>query len=421
MTTPARTLNRVLIVVFLAGFYLQADLVLTASLKIPAVGALFGGLGLLALHLGRLRHGDLVFVAVWIGLALTSLIANPAFWEATGLWSRNDHAYATSFVVFLTALAMGIGVFTGLRLWRAEEIARLALATLLLMLAGAAAERWLGLAPISDQVRTLLYVQDITYAENLRDQVLYGGVRPKLFTSEPSHVAKFYMVMLLVWYVTASAWWRTPAVYSLLLAGVTVVQSPTMLVALPAIWAADLCRSRAGAGWLLAVALALALAPLGLTAAEALFAGRLEHILTGQDTSFIYRAVMPFDVMARVWADHPLFGLGIGAKESGIPYAVAAAHDLGLDAGILLATTSPLGNNGLAIGLIQLGAVGSLGFAASLVAFWRFACGRHWPFAAAGMLGYLLLIGGINEPRFWGGLALLGAAAAAAERRASEV
>ncbi len=216
------------------------------------------------------------------------------------------------------------------------------------MLAGAAAERWLGLAPISDQVRTLLYVQDITYAENLRDQVLYGGVRPKLFTSEPSHVAKFYMVMLLVWYVTASAWWRTPAVYSLLLAGVTVVQSPTMLVALPAIWAADLCRSRAGAGWLLAVALA----PLGLTAAEALFAGRLEHILTGQDTSFIYRAVMPFDVMARVWADHPLFGLGIGAKESGIPYAGAAAHDLGLDAGILLATTSPLGNNGLAIGLI---------------------------------------------------------------------
>ncbi len=68
-----------------------------------------------------------------------------------------------------------------------------------------------------------------------------------------------------------------------------------------------------------------------------------------------------------------------------------------------------------------MGAVGSLGFAASLVAFWRFACGRHWPFAAAGMLGYLLLIGGINEPRFWGGLALLGAAAAAAERRASEV
>ena len=83
---------------------------------------------------------------------------------------------------------------------------------------------------------------------------------------------------------------------------------------------------------------------------------------------------------------------------------------------MLIATTSPLGNNGLAIGLIQLGLVGSLGFAAALVAFWRFACGGHWPFAAAGMLAYLLLIGGINDPRFWGGLALLTAAGAAAER-----
>ena len=188
------------------------------------------------------------------------------------------------------------------------------------------------------------------------------------------------------------------------------------MVVLPAIWTADLCRSRGGLGWALAIGAALVLAPLGVIAAEALFAGRLEHILSGQDTSFIIRFVLPFEVLARVWADYPLFGLGLGAKESGVPYAIAAAQHLGLDAGVLIATTSPLGNNGLAIGLIQLGLVGSLAFAASLIAFWRFACGHHWLFAATAMLGYLLLIGGINDPRFWGGLALLSAAAAVAER-----
>lgn len=415
MSAAARSLSAVLTVLFLAGFYLHADLALGETLKVPAIGALIGGCGLLVLYLGRLRHGDLVFVAVWIGIAVASLVLNPALWDGR-FRGQYGGDYATSFIVFLASLAMGLGVFSGLRLWRPEALARLALSALLILLVGVVAERWLGLAEISNTVRALLYPQDLTYAEDIRDRLLYGGVRPKLFTAEPSHIGKFYVLILLTWYATAAGQWRRPALYALLAAGVLLIQSPTVLVVLPAIWTADLCRSRGGLGWALAIGAALVLAPLGVVAAEALFAGRLEHILSGQDTSFIIRFVLPFEVLARVWADYPLFGLGLGAKESGIPYAIAAAQHLGLDAGILIATTSPLGNNGLAIGLIQLGLVGSLAFSASLIAFWRFACGRHWPFAATAMLGYLLLIGGINDPRFWGGLALLSAAAAVAER-----
>ena len=159
----------------------------------------------------------------------------------------------------------------------------------------------------------------------------------------------------------------------------------------------------------------LLVTPLVLILGDSAFSGRMEHIASGQDTSFLIRFVLPFEVLARVWSDYPLFGLGFGAKESGIPYTIAAAQDLGLDVAVLLTTTSPLGNNGLAIGLIQLGVVGSLAFIASLVAFWRFACGGFWPFVAIGMLCYLLLIGGVNDPRFWGGFALLTAAGAVAQ------
>jgi|GEM_PF-5435837 len=416
MSQLGRSLNTGLTLIFLLGFYLHADLALGAALKVPAVGALAGGGALLALHLGRLRHGDLLFAGLWIAIAAASLLLNPAFWEPR-LLDRHGAGFATSFLVFLASLCLMLGAFAGLRQWTPPGFVRLTLAALLLILAGAAAERWLGLGAVSDAVREALYPQDITYAADRRDQLLYGGIRPKLFTTEPSHIAKFYVLMLLAWYATARTSWRVPGLYALLAGGVLLVQSPTVLVALPACWIADLCRSRGGLGWLLAAVAALLLAPLALVAGESLFAGRLAHILSGQDTSFLLRIVLPFEVMARVWSDYPLFGLGFGAKESGIPYAIAAAHHLGLDAGILIATTSPIGNNGLAIGLIQLGAVGSLAFAASLLAFWRFACGDHWPFAATGMLGYLLLIGGVNDPRFWGGLAILTAAGALAERR----
>lgn len=415
MSAAGRAVSGLLAAVFLLGFYLHADLVLGDSLKIPAIGALVGGGGLLALHLGRLRHGDLLFAGAWIGIAAASLLLNPAFWQDQTL-ERHGAGFATSFLVFLASLAMALGVFAALQHWPARSLARLALACLLLILAGVAAERWLGLAAVSDAVRDVLYAEEIVYAADLRDRLLYGAVRPKLFTSEPSHVAKFYVLLLPVWYAAASGAWRVPGLYALLAAGIVLIQSPSLLVALPAVWIADLCRSRGALGWLLAAGAALVLAPLAMVAGESLFADRLEHILSGQDASFLIRIVLPFEVLARVWSDYPLFGLGFGAKESGIPYAIAAAQDLGLDAGVLIATTSPLGNNGLAIGLIQLGIVGSLGFAAALVAFWRFACGGHWPFAAAGMLGYLLLIGGINDPRFWGGLALLTAAGAVAER-----
>ncbi len=415
MSTPARAVGGSLAAIFLIGFYLHADLVLSDGLKVPAAGALAGGAGLLALLLGRLRHGDLLFAGIWIAVAAASLLLNPAFWD-TRTFDRHGAAYGTSFLVFLASLMMVLGVFAALRQWPRPSLCRMALIGLLLLLIGSAAERWLGLAAVSDAVRAMLYAENLTYAADLRDRLLYGGVRAKLFTSEPSHVAKFYVLMLLVWYATARSRCRMPGFYALLGAGVVLIQSPTVLVGLPAAWIADLCRSRGALGWLLAAGASLLLAPLAIVAGESLFAGRLDHILSGQDTSFLIRIVLPFKVLARVWSDYPLFGLGFGAKESGLPYAIAAAQDLGLDAGVLIATTSPLGNNGLAIGLIQLGAAGSLLFCASLIGFWRYACGGHWPFAAAGMLGYLLLIGGINDPRFWGGLALLTAAGAVAER-----
>ena len=421
--TSARTgpawLSGLLLTLFVAGYYVYADLPLSPTLRLPAAGAVLGGWGLLAWHLGRVRRGSLVFAGAVTAVALASLIANPAFYETRSLRVFAGD-YATSFAVFLVSLPMAIGVITALRQVPPVTIARAALAIVLAILAGTAAERFAGFAAVSEPVRALLFPPEIVYAEDLRDQLIYGAVRAKLFTSEPSHVAKACVLAILVWYATSRARWRIPALYLLVAAGVALIKSPGLLAILPAAWAFDLCRLRRS-GWLLPVMLAgvLALAG-GVLTAQALFPDRLAHIASGRDGSFIIRALLPWDVLRHAWADHPLFGLGFGAKESGIPYAIAAAQAMQLDINALLGTNAPLGNNGLLIGMIQLGAVGSILFAAALVWFWRFACGPYWLFAAVALAAYLTLIGGINDPRFWGGFALItGAAAAAARGEAS--
>jgi len=412
----ARWVPGALLVVFAAGYYLYADLPLGGSLRLPAAGAVIGGLGLLAWHLGRLRYGDLWFAGAVTAITLASLVLNPAFYEDPAL-RRYAVDYATSYLVFLASLPMALGVVAGLRLLPASAIARGGLVTAIAILAGVLAERYGGLDALSDRVRASLFPPELIYAENLRDQLMYGAVRPKLFTSEPSHVAKAYVLALLVWYVAAAKRWRIPALYAFVAAGVILIKSPGVLVVLPAIWIADCCKLRRSR-WLVTLLVGgVFLSPVAWLAAEWAFSDRLAHIASGRDGSFIIRIALPWEVLGQVWAEHPLFGLGFGAKESGIPYAIAAAHTMALDAGLLLQTTAPLGNNGLLIGLIQLGVLGSLLFGLTLVAFWRFACGAYWPFAAVALASYLVLIGGINDPRFWGGFALISAAAAAAVRR----
>lgn len=306
---------------------------------------------------------------------------------------------------------MALGALTGLRQIAPETLAQAALVVPLLVLLGVAGERFAGLDAISEPVRAFLFPDEIIYAEDFRDQLVYGAVRAKLFTSEPSHVAKAFVLALLVWYVCSIAFWRIPVAYGLLAAAVLLVKSPGILMVLPAIWATDLCRMR-NSRWLVLLLFGGVIAvAAAILASQALFPDRLSHIASGRDSSFIIRATLPLEILGRVWTDHPLFGLGFGAKESSIPCALAVGQEMKLD------LNTPLGNNGLFIGMIQIGLVGSMLFAVALVCFWRFACGPYWPCATIALLGYLTLIGGINDPRFWGGFALITAACAAAARR----
>ncbi|MGZ0190674.1 MAG: hypothetical protein ACKVH0_22185, partial [Alphaproteobacteria bacterium] len=310
-----------------------------------------------------------------------------------------------------------LGVIVALRRVNAADLSRASLLFLCALLTGVVLERFAGLDGPSDVVRAALFPPDIVYAEDIRDRRIHGAVRAKLFTSEPSHVSKAFVLGLLIWSVTARTRWRLPCSILLLAAGAILIRSPGVLVAGPAILVSEVCRLRNQAWMPVFLLLGVLLVPLALLAGEAAFPERLAHAASGRDGSFLIRFTMPMEVMLRVWAEHPLFGLRFGAKESGIPYALSAASDLSLNVEALLTTNAPLGNNGVLIGLIQLGAVGGLAFAGVIAAYWRFTCRRYWIFVTVALVSFMTLIGGVNDPRFWGGFALLTAAGAAAYRR----
>ena len=398
------------------GYHVYADLPLSQSLRIPAATALLPGMLLLAGSWHRASSRTVVFFAVSAVIALSSILLNPAFWASPALQEFLPD-YLLSLIVFAASALMALGILTASSGIRPDYVARGAGIAVLMILAGTGLELAGPLQQISEAFRQAVFPAALLYEENLRDVLIYGQIRAKLFTSEPSHVAKSFTLALLVWYAVSRSTIRIPLFYSALAAGVFLIKSPGILIVLPAVWICDIVRLR-NSGWLIAYALAgMLIAPIALLTGFFLFEARIDHILSGQDGSFLIRLALPVQVWSEVWRDYPLFGLGFGAKESGVPYALSAGAAMGLDLDVLLTTTAPIGNNGLFIALVQMGALGSLLLAGTFCIYWRSVCGPYWVFAATALLTYLTTLGAINDPRFWGAFALITVAARAAYRQ----
>src|SRR5215470_407801 len=72
----------------------------------------------------------------------------------------------------------------------------------------------------------------MVYDADLRDELLYGRVRPKLFTSEPSAVTFAFTHYASTWLVVSTWRWK-PLVFLGLLAGALVVlPGPTLILML---------------------------------------------------------------------------------------------------------------------------------------------------------------------------------------------
>lgn len=303
------TLDLALIVVFLTGLYLGVSLPITPKIPLTCAPSGFAGLALLWRRRDDIAPnalaGLLCVVAVYIGSILAA--SDPSF-----LAKR-----FTGLIQLVYSLVIGYGLFLTLVRGEREQIAWILLGFCIFIVVGCLLENHTALRSISDAVRERIYDRGLVYDADIRDEMLYGHVRPKLFTSEPSAVTFAFTHYCSAW-LAISPWRRKLPVYLVLMGcALLVMPGPTLVLMLLLsgpylLFLAG--QGRSGPARLMgAAAVSVLLVVAAIVIGKSLFAERLNELASGKDASFFYRftgpALVAFDmIQTRTWAGAGLTG-----------------------------------------------------------------------------------------------------------------
>ena len=140
------------------------------------------------------------------------------------------------FIQITYSLVIGYGFFLTLVHADRRQLGRLFFVLCVALIVGCLLERTVEpFRNFSDAVRAKLYDAIMVYQSDQRDELLYGGIRPKLFTSEPSAVSFGFTLFSFGWLMIAP-WrdWRLKlAVYfGMLGAAYIAMRGPTLMLGL---------------------------------------------------------------------------------------------------------------------------------------------------------------------------------------------
>jgi hypothetical protein len=228
-----------------------------------------------------------------------------------------------STVLLMASLVAGLGLFAELRTWSRRAFESVLAVTVVIVLVLACLEAFTPFAQISNAAREILYAADgqFLYSSDERDMFLHGTVRPKVFTQEPSHPAKYLAVAIAAWFLVSKRRHRVltaTALFSLaayVLRSPSLVAGPILVLYFAAFGADGESDARRAASRLCAVALC-AIAFFTLPSWVSLFPGeRSMEIAQDLDASTIIRLLGPLEIASDIVKEQPLFGVGIGGKE----------------------------------------------------------------------------------------------------------
>lgn len=317
---PERSLDWIdtsLLVIFLTGLYLGVSLPITSTIPLTCAPSGFAGLAMLWRRRDQIQPKHLAGLFGVIALYLGSIL------------SAADYSFlgkrATGLLQLAYSLVIGYALFLTLVQGQRKQVAAILLGFCVFIIVGCLLESYAGLRPISDWVREKIFDRAYVYDADLRDEVLYGKVRPKLFTSEPSAVTFGFTHFCSVWLVT-SPWRYKLVIYAGLVgAALIVMPGPTLvlmlLLAIPYIillsGTVDGVRRGSTATRLIG-ALAMSAVVLGIAVwiGNMFFAERLKELAGGKDASFFYRFTGPMLVAFEMFDKHPWAGSGL----TGEPY-----------------------------------------------------------------------------------------------------
>lgn len=295
-----------LVFLFMVGIYTGWNYEFTPAIPFPSAVAGISGLILLWRRRDRIEPSHVNAFVLLVFVLVASVFAAPDFSffpkRFTGL-VQMTYSLVISYALFLTLL----------KATRAQ-VAVIFFSLCALIFVGCLLEDYGGLRSISDAARGKMYSAFI-YEADLRDELLYGQVRPKLFTTEPSAVTFSYTLFAFVW-LMASTWrWKVIAYTLMMIAGILIMPGPTLLLMMLLYVPYQFLAGRA---W---TPTAVRMAILGVLGAavvvfffvlgSSVFSNRVAQMAEGADASTFYRVQGPALVAADVAQKYPFAGVGL--------------------------------------------------------------------------------------------------------------
>lgn len=302
-------LDIALVVLFLIGLYSHYTIQITTTVPFPAAPAGIAGVAMLW------RRRNEISAPAFIGFMCVLLVFLLSIVSATDLsfLPRRFHGL----IQLVYSLVIGYALFLTLVRATREQVERLFLTLSLIILVGCLLEQYGPLRPISDAVRNRIYTSGV-YELDIRDEMLYGHVRPKFFASEPSAVSLCYTIFSFTWMVVSRWRWKLPAYIALIAAGFFATSGPTLLLMFLLLIPYQLFIAGRAPGTGISAARLMKISILGVLlagmtyfVATAFFAHRLHDISEGSDPSFFYRVEGPILAAQEVLSRYPIAGAGL--------------------------------------------------------------------------------------------------------------
>lgn len=334
-----------------------------------------------------LDRGVLALAALLVFISL----AHALVWQSAGM------AVATAQLIASILLALWLVVRWDLALGaaRTERLRRWLVWAAGLLLVLALVEVLVDFSPIYRITDPWLH-SGAPIATNLEREIAIAGfVRPRLFTSEPSHFAKNFLLVTVAAALVSPAQRQLLQVAALLCGGLVVLRSPIvaagfLVVALQLLLHRGVRLPRA--------VTVVAVAAVAMVVAAHAFADRWTLLRTGRDLSAFVRIEAPLALTMETLRSHPLFGVGLGNDR----YVIARASEIHERRGLQIRHDAGINiNNGYATAAISLGVIGTALYLAFIGFLLRRIAGRlpaaYWVYA----LTLPMLLGAVFSPRFW--------------------
>jgi hypothetical protein len=235
---------------------------------------------------------------------------------------------------------------------------------------------------------------------NYRALIHYGGARPYFFTSEPSHIAKYFITIFMIIYSTSPRKAKNVILLlTLYIFSVIIIRSPLLLIIIALIVGYEyfIAKSLKISGKISSVFL------IGMIIfISTIYMGnRFDSIQTGRDVSYFIRIGSLDEILLKTLKEYPLFGVGIGGKTIMESIVTDVYYDFGMMHSSIEGGNAERIANYLVVLILYFGLITSTVIFYLFYKILKISYIPNWYFLMFSVLAYSFSEGGMVTARVW--------------------